>query len=255
MLAGKNKHFPPLTSASPRLLFDFLPVVRSPKDGEKTHAKRRTAFFCAHSLIIVCIAWSTQCSVLCDAFLTGMKGAKTLSMRVVHSHRPLVNALAVDHRHSTTAQGNPMKPALSSTNDKVVSNLNSLLRGEISAVETYNQAIKQLAQEPLDDLIANRNCHSKRVDLLKSNIAQHGATPDSTSGMWGSFVKLVEKGAALISVKSVIAALEEGEDRGLKQYRSPGDLDPSSIQLIQTVLLPRQLETHERMRVRKHGEA
>jgi uncharacterized protein (TIGR02284 family) len=148
-----------------------------------------------------------------------------------------------------------MKPALSSTNDKVVSNLNSLLRGEISAVETYNQAIKQLAQEPLEDLIANRNCHSKRVDLLKSNIAQHGATPDATSGMWGSFVKLVEKGAALISVNSVIAALEEGEDRGLKQYRSPGDLDPSSIQLIQTVLLPRQLETHERMRDRKHSQA
>lgn len=213
------------------------------------------AIFHAHSPAIVCIAWSTQHSGLLDAVLTGMKGAKALIMRDVNSHRRLVNALAVDHRHSTTAQGNPMKPALSSTNDKVVSNLNSLLRGEISAVETYNQAIKQLSQEPLDDLIANRDCHSKRVDLLKNNIVQHGATPDATSGMWGSFVKLVEKSAALISVKSVIAALEEGEDRGLKQYRSPGDLDPSSIQLIQTVLLPRQLETHERMRVRKQNEA
>jgi hypothetical protein len=40
---GENKHFPPLTSASPRLLFDFLPAVMSPKDGEKTHTGRRRA--------------------------------------------------------------------------------------------------------------------------------------------------------------------------------------------------------------------
>lgn len=151
--------------------------------------------------------------------------------------------------------GNAMKPLISSTNDAVISNLNSLLRGEISAVETYNQAITHLANEPVDDLIANRDCHHKRVTLLKSTIAQHGGTPDATSGLWGSLAKLVEQGAALISVKTVIAALEEGEDRGLAQYRKPGDLDPSSIQLIHTVLLPRQLETHERMRLRKLAEA
>ena len=137
------------------------------------------------------------------------------------------------------------------TNESVVANLNSLLRGEISAVETYNQAIRHLTNQRVDDLVANRNCHSKRVDLLRSNIIQHGGVPNETSGLWGSFARLVEKGAALISTKSVIAALEEGEDRGLAQYRNPGDMDPSSIQLIETVLLARQLETHDRMRLRK----
>ncbi len=43
MLAGENKPFPPLTSASPRLLFDFLFALMSPKDGEKTHTERRRA--------------------------------------------------------------------------------------------------------------------------------------------------------------------------------------------------------------------
>lgn len=144
-----------------------------------------------------------------------------------------------------------MKPILSSSKDKVISNLNSLLRGEISAVETYNQAIRHLENAPSADLIANRDCHSKRVEVLRSNIAQHGGTPDATSGLWGSLTKLVEKGAAIISEKTIIAALEEGEDRGLAQYRNPGDLDPAAIQMIHTVLLPRQLETHERMRQRK----
>ena len=144
-----------------------------------------------------------------------------------------------------------MKTLVSSGREKLILNLNTLLRGEISAVETYNQAIKHVADEPIDDLIANRNCHRKRVNLLNESIAQHGGSAGATSGMWGSFAKLVENGASLISSKSVIAALEEGEDRGVALYRNPGELDPSSVLLVQTVLLPRQLETHERMRARK----
>jgi hypothetical protein len=144
-----------------------------------------------------------------------------------------------------------MKPQHHAINEQVIANLNSLLRGEISAVETYDQAITHLVGERVNDLIANRDCHRKRVDLLTSTIRQHGGEPATTSGAWGGFVRLVERGAALISAKSVIAALEEGEDRGLAQYRKPGDLDSSSLRLIDTVLLPRQLETHERMRLRK----
>lgn len=143
-----------------------------------------------------------------------------------------------------------MKPLHTDT-QKVISNLNSLLRGEISAVETYDQALGHLADRNVDDLIANRDCHRKRVDLIANNIRQHGGTPDTTSGVWGGFARMVERGASLISDRTVVAALEEGEDRGLAQYRQPGDLDPSSIQLIETVLMPKQLETHERMRMRK----
>jgi hypothetical protein len=142
-------------------------------------------------------------------------------------------------------------PRMHTDTKTVVANLNSLLRGEISAVETYDQAIAHLQDGMIDDLIANRDCHRKRVDLLASNIRSHGGEPDSTSGVWGGFARLVERGASLVGEKAIIAALEEGEDRGLAQYRNPGNLDPSSIQLIQTVLMPRQLETHERMRQRQ----
>lgn len=144
-----------------------------------------------------------------------------------------------------------MNRSLPSASEKTIANLNSLLRGEISAVETYDQAIGHLQDRNIDDLIANRDCHRKRVDLITSTIRQHGATPDTTSGAWGSFARLVERGASLISDRTIVAALEEGEDRGLAQYRDPGDLDASSMQLVQTVLLPRQIETHERMRMRK----
>jgi hypothetical protein len=40
MPAGENEHFPHLTSASPRLLFDFLPALMSPNvDDFKTGIK------------------------------------------------------------------------------------------------------------------------------------------------------------------------------------------------------------------------
>ena len=89
-----------------------------------------------------------------------------------------------------------MKPVLSSTNDKVVSNLNSLLRGEISAVETYNQAIKQLAQEPLDDLIEKYHVsvhvarQSKRFDPYKTERGQVviKTLPDEATGQKKTYV-------------------------------------------------------------------
>ena len=39
MLEGE-KAIPPLASASPRLLFDFLPALMSPKTGKKNHTER-----------------------------------------------------------------------------------------------------------------------------------------------------------------------------------------------------------------------
>ena len=43
MFVGENEQFPPLASASPRLLFDFLPALMSRSDKEKTHTERRRA--------------------------------------------------------------------------------------------------------------------------------------------------------------------------------------------------------------------
>ena len=49
MPGGENESFPPLTSASPRLLFDFLPALISPKvlrkdphETPQSHKKLRT---------------------------------------------------------------------------------------------------------------------------------------------------------------------------------------------------------------------
>ena len=80
--------------------------------------------------------------------------------------------------------------------DKTVEALNSLLRGEISAVETYRQALEKLhhatSRTTIEDCL---HSHESRVNLLTQQVAQFGGQPSQGSGAWGSFAKLVEGGA------------------------------------------------------------
>lgn len=127
--------------------------------------------------------------------------------------------------------------------------LNSFLRGEISAVETYRQAIEKLRDRP--EAITLNEClqsHQRRVSLLDSEIQRRGGKPAQNSGPWGTFAKLLEGGAKLFGVKAAIAALEEGEDHGRDDYkRDAPKLEPDARAFVQQELLPEQLRTHQAM--------
>ncbi|MGQ0505970.1 MAG: DUF2383 domain-containing protein [Myxococcaceae bacterium] len=132
------------------------------------------------------------------------------------------------------------------TNTSSVKHLNSFLRGEVSAVETYRQAIEKVkdtsAQTQLRDCVQS---HERNVQLLQERIKQLGGEPATGSGPWGGFAKLVEGAAAAMGDKAAISALEEGEDHGLADYRRDvKDLDPESRALVESQLLPAQEKTH-----------
>jgi len=132
---------------------------------------------------------------------------------------------------------------------KSVATLNRLLQGELSAVATYDLAIKHLKDESVSELGHNRECHSGRVQALTKRIRELGGVPEMNSGVWVEFTKLVERGASLISSDTVLAALEQGEDIGLKQYREDlEELDPTSRIMIDTDLRVAQDHTHDRLR-------
>src|SRR5262245_37851818 len=89
--------------------------------------------------------------------------------------------------------------------------LNSLLRGELSAVETYRQALEKIKDMKVrPTLEENRRLHQLRCDLLRSRILRLAGTPAESSGAWGAFAKLIEASAKVFGVKAAIAALEEG---------------------------------------------
>ncbi len=128
-----------------------------------------------------------------------------------------------------------------------IEQLNSFLRGEISAVETYRQALDRLktfrARGVLEDC---QRSHQTRVELLKRRITTLGGQPAEGSGAWGIFAKAVEGGAAVLGEKAAIAALEEGEDHGMKDFQADmGKLDPAVRTLVEDELLPEQRRTHD----------
>jgi uncharacterized protein (TIGR02284 family) len=138
-----------------------------------------------------------------------------------------------------------------------VDQLNSFLRGEISAVETYRMALEKLDQGSTAraELEACMSSHQTRVTMLHESIIQLGGKPAEGSGPWGVFAKTVEGGARLLGDKVAVAALEEGEDHGLKDYKSEledKDLGAQARMLVTSRLLPAQQQTHDRMSALKH---
>lgn len=137
---------------------------------------------------------------------------------------------------------------------QAIDQLRSFCRGEMSAVETYLQAIETTKNEAiLYQLRNNLRSHQERVQLLRRRIeALGGEVPDS-SGPWGVFAKAVEGTASALGDKSALAVLEEGEDHGLADYRADfSNLDVESQELIAQQILPQQVETHNKLASLKH---
>jgi hypothetical protein len=136
-----------------------------------------------------------------------------------------------------------------------VDQLNSFLKGEISAVETYRMALDKLdktstARAELEACLAS---HRERVTLLREAVTAAGGTPVESSGPWGAFAKAVEGSARIFGDKAAVYALEEGEDHGLKDYKSDlEDLEAQARTIVTGRLLPAQEQTHRRMSALKH---
>ena len=142
---------------------------------------------------------------------------------------------------------------MATTTENTIDQLNSFLRGELSAVETYNQAIERLPTSVNRGLLEEcARSHQNRAGLLAREVQRLGGQPATTSGAWGAFAKLVEGGAQVFGESMAIAALEEGEDHGRDDYqRDLHDLEPSARFFVEQHVLPEQLRTHSAMRVLK----
>jgi hypothetical protein len=121
--------------------------------------------------------------------------------------------------------------------------LNTLLRGELSAVETYDQAIAKFEKEPIaTELHHIRDAHQHSVVALRERVVHFGGTPSEGSGAWGAFATAVTEAARVIGPATLLAALKQGEQHGINQYESalnnPG-IDPGCKDLIRSDLLPK----------------
>jgi Domain of unknown function (DUF2383) len=141
------------------------------------------------------------------------------------------------------------------TNAGTIDQLNSFLRGELSAAETYRLALDRLEHtEHRGTLVQCSRSHEERARLLTEAILGRGGDPADSSGAWGSLVRMIERSAAAISEKAAIAALEEGEDHGRDDYlRDIDSLEPSARQLVEFAILPEQRRTHDTIKAVKRA--
>ena len=103
--------------------------------------------------------------------------------------------------------------------------LNKCLRSELSAIETYRQALEkhrqQYGQEPqFQQLSRMLQEHRDAAARLRALVQQHGGTPSTDSGAWGTWSKTVMGAAKLFGDKAALKALKEGEESGLKEYEA-----------------------------------
>jgi len=135
-------------------------------------------------------------------------------------------------------------PATTATID----HLNALVRGELSAVETYGQAIAALASNPIPELDLNCNCHARRVRELSDLITELGGAAETTSGFWGAISVAVTEGATVLGRHAILTVLVKGEEQGLTDYRAAaGKVDERSRQLIEQELIPSQQRVYDRV--------
>ncbi len=131
---------------------------------------------------------------------------------------------------------------MATTGSPDIEYLDVILRGELAAVETYDQVLEKFAGKlTSSDLIKVRDEHKQHITLLNEQLVKFGATPSTTSGTWGTFTGAVTSVAKLIGPETALAALKQGEEHGIAQYEKAierKDLSAETIALLRTELLP-----------------
>jgi bacterioferritin (cytochrome b1) len=126
-----------------------------------------------------------------------------------------------------------------------VEQLNSLLRGEIAAAETYRMAIDKFSQSSHSSdvglLQGIQEEHSRAAQTIRDRIRELDGEASDASGAWGVWAKLVQGLADMVGDTSSLKALKEGEEHGLKDYQAALDrVDSTSRQLMQNQCIPSQ---------------
>lgn len=127
-------------------------------------------------------------------------------------------------------------------NDSTTSTCNSLLRGELSAIETYTHAQEKFPDHSGGDIL---KCicasHQTSATALRDLIDASGDKAVTSSGPWGTFATAVEGMASLFGESPALLILQHGEVHGISEYEKAledKDLHESLKHLIRTELLP-----------------
>jgi hypothetical protein len=126
---------------------------------------------------------------------------------------------------------------------------NTLLRGEIAAVEAYTVVLRRFNSSSKDPILERiRADHQANADLLERFISESGARPARGAGWWKGLVVAAKSAGTLFGESPVIKILQVVERCGSTRYQdalnSP-DVANVAKRLIRNLLLP-TVQPHQR---------
>lgn len=117
----------------------------------------------------------------------------------------------------------------------------SLIQDELSAVETYRQALGAVPSGAEAELRRLQEQHSLAAALLRGGDYLQGEPLPDSSGVWGAWKRAIEGTASLLGPKAAIRALRDAEKAALDDYEGAlrEEALPTGLrQLIASRLLP-----------------
>ncbi len=146
--------------------------------------------------------------------------------------------MKLDKAMNTTTNNEPFSEVAA----KAIDQCNSLLRGEISAVETYGQAIDKFSDETEVVILKEiRDDHRRAVAYLRDRVHSLHGLAETSSGTWGTTTKAIQATANFFGEDSAIRSLQQGEELGQQAYQSAindPDLEEETRLLVRDRLLP-----------------
>lgn len=124
--------------------------------------------------------------------------------------------------------------------------VDELIRGEMSAVKSYNQILEDLQdQQEKIKLEKIKADHEMAVVKLKSYATKDVKEDTKTTGAWGTFAQAWTGGAKLMGNRVALKALAQGEKHGINEYKEAlkdKNIKPELKELIRTQFIPKQEE-------------
>lgn len=125
---------------------------------------------------------------------------------------------------------------------KTVNICNSLIRGELSAIESYTYAIETFATDSREQSLAEICAdHVANAKFLRDIAEGHGAKISSRLGPRGALTNTVEGAVALLGVTPALMVLQQSEEYSIRQYEkvlNDTELSEELRTLIRNTLLP-----------------
>lgn len=118
--------------------------------------------------------------------------------------------------------------------------LNALLRSEMSAVDTYTEAMGKFNDQlVIADLQKIRDEHSRAVRELRDHVVRSGGRPSDAPRAWGMFASALEGETSEVSPATVLAALRQGEECSVCEYEAAleREMHPDCQRTIRTDLI------------------